>query len=147
MPSAKHSVVIDRPVSEVFAYVIDGTRSPTWRPSVADIRFAGGVAGQVGARYAQGMKGPGGRIPADYELTEVVPDRLIAFKVTAGPARPEGRYEFAPEGAGTRLTFGLNWEPKGIKEKLMSPMVARTMPGEVATLDNLKRVLEQRSSA
>ena len=85
MPSAKHSVVIDRPVSEVFAYVIDGTRSPTWRPSVADIRFAGGVAGQVGARYAQGMKGPGGRIPADYELTEVVPDRLIAFKVTAGP--------------------------------------------------------------
>jgi len=42
------------------------------------------------------------------------------------------------------VTFGLKWEPKGIKEKLMSPMVARTMPGEVRTLDNLKRVLEQR---
>jgi uncharacterized protein YndB with AHSA1/START domain len=145
MPSAQYSVVIDRPVSDVFAYVVDATTGPKWRPSIADIRLASGVSGQVGARYEQGMKGLGGRIAADYELTEVVPNRLIAFKVTAGPARPEGRYEFAPEGTGTRVTFGLNWEPKGIKEKLMSPMVARTMPGEVRTLDNLKRVLEQRS--
>jgi uncharacterized protein YndB with AHSA1/START domain len=143
MPSAKYSVVINRPVSEVFGYVVDGATGPAWRPSIADIRLSSGIAGQVGARYEQGMKGPGGRIPADYELTDVVPNRLIAFKVTAGPARPEGRYEFAPEGGGTRVTFGLDWEPKGIKEKLMSPMVARTMPGEVRTLDNLKRVLEQ----
>jgi uncharacterized protein YndB with AHSA1/START domain len=111
---------------------------------LADVRLAGGTPGQVGARYEQGMKGPGGRIAADYELTEVVPNRLIAFKVIAGPARPEGRYEFAPEGSQTRVTFRLDWEPKGIKEKLMSPMVARAMPGEVAALENLKRVLEQK---
>lgn len=42
------------------------------------------------------------------------------------------------------MTFRLDWEPKGIKEKLMSPMVARAMPGEVAALENLKRVLEQK---
>ena len=144
MPNAKHSVVINRPASEVFGYVVDGTTGPAWRSSVADITLSSGTVGQVGARYAQGMKGPGRRIPADYELTEVVPNRLIAFKVIAGPARPEGRYEFAPEGGGTRVTFTLNWEPKGIKEKLMAPMVARTMPGEVAALDDLKRVLEQR---
>lgn len=143
MPSAKYSVVINRPVSDVFSYVVDGSKGPAWRPSIADIRLSSGSVGQVGARYEQGMKGPGGRIAADYELTEVVPNHVIVFKVTAGPARPEGRYEFAPEGGGTRVTFGLDWEPKGIKERLMSPMVARTMPGEVRTLDNLKRVLEQ----
>jgi uncharacterized protein YndB with AHSA1/START domain len=147
MPNAKHSVVIERPVSEVFAYVLDGTTGPTWRPSVMDIRLASGAQGQVGARYEQGLKGPGGRIAGDYELTEVVPNKVIAFNVVAGPARPQGRYEFAPEGGGTRVTFGLNWEPKGIKENLMAPMVARTMPGEVATLDNLKRVLERRPPA
>jgi uncharacterized protein YndB with AHSA1/START domain len=137
-------VVINRPASEVFGYVVDGTTGPAWRSSIADIALSSGTVGQVGARYAQGMKGPGRRIAADYELTEVVPSRLIAFKVIAGPARPEGRYEFAPEGGGTRVTFTLNWEPKGIKEKLMAPMVARTMPGEVAALDDLKRVLETR---
>jgi uncharacterized protein YndB with AHSA1/START domain len=143
LPSAKHTVEIGKPVGQVFAYVLDGTTAPTWRPAVLDIRLASAARGQVGSRYEQGMKGPTGRIAADYELTEVVPDRLIAFKVTAGPARPEGRYEFAPAGDATRVTFSLNWEPKGIKEKLISPMVARTMPGEVATLDNLKRVLER----
>jgi len=54
MPSAKHSVRIERPVADVFSYVIDGTRAQTWRPSVADIRLAGGAPGQVGARYEQG---------------------------------------------------------------------------------------------
>ncbi len=142
MPTAKHAVEIHKPIGDVFAYVLDGTTAPTWRPGVLDIRLASGADGQVGTRYEQGMKGPTGRIAADYELTEVVPNRLIAFKVTAGPARPDGRYEFAPAGSATRVTFTLNWEPKGIKEKLMSPMVARTMPREVATLDNLKRVLE-----
>lgn len=142
MPKAEHSVVIQRPVPEVFAYVADGAKNPNWRPSVTDIQLTGGSVGTVGARYTQGMKGPGGRIAANYELTEVVPDRRIAFRVVAGPARPEGRYEFEPAGDGTRVTFTLDWEPKGLKEKLMAPLVARTMPKEVATLDDLKRVME-----
>ena len=142
MPQAEHSVVIERPVHEVFVYVADGAKNQTWRSGVTDIKLASGNVGTVGARYEQGMKGPTGRIAADYELTEVVPDRRIAFRVVAGPARPEGRYDFEPSGSGTRVTFALSWEPKGFKEKLMAPMVARTMPKEVATLDDLKRVME-----
>ena len=144
MPHADYSVVIDRPVSEVYRYVADGITAPTWRTSCVDIKLVSGAPGQVGARYEQGLKGPGGRIPGDYEITEAVPDRVLAFQVIAGPAHPRGRYEFAPAADGTRVTFALDWEPKGIKEKLMSPMVARTMPGEVRALDELKRVLEAR---
>ena len=144
MPHADYSVVIDRPVSEVYRYVADGTTAPTWRTSCVDIKLVSGAPGQVGARYELGLKGPGGRIPGDYEITEAVPDRVLAFQVIAGPAHPRGRYEFAPSGGGTRVTFALDWEPKGIKEKLMSPMVARTMPGEVRALDELKKVLEAR---
>ena len=145
MPHADHTVVIDRPVAEVYRYVADGTTAPTWRKSCMDIRLAAGTAGQLGARYEQGLRGPRGRIPGDYEITEAVPDRSFAFQVIAGPARPRGRYEFAPSGGGTRLSFSLDWEPKGIKERLMAPMVARTMPGEVASLEELKRILESRA--
>ena len=66
------------------------------------------------------------------------------FKVTPVRRDPKAATSSRPRGVGTRVTFGLSWEAKGIKEKLMSPMVARTMPGEVRSLDNLKRVLEQR---
>ena len=144
MPHADHSVVIARPVSEVYRYIADGTTAPSWRKTCLDIKLVSGAPGTVGARYEQGLRGPGGRIPGDYEITDAVPDRILAFQVIAGPARPRGRYEFAPDGTGTRVTFSLDWEPKGIKEKLMAPIVARTMPREVAGLDELKRVLEAR---
>ena len=149
MPSAEHAVTIERPVGEVFAYVLDGKNATAWRPSVSDIEKATPGPDRVGTRYTQKMKGgPGGSIPADYELTEVVPDRTIGFKVVAGPAHPTGRYDFESLGPNsTRLRFRLDFEPKGIKERLIAPMVGRTMPKEVATLDDLKRVLEARSPA
>src|SRR5439155_10380146 len=75
MPHADHNVGIDRPVAEVYRYVADGTTAPTWRKSCVDIRLAAGTAGQVGARYEQGLRGPRGRIPGDYEITEAIPER------------------------------------------------------------------------
>ena len=145
MPSARHSVVIERPVGEVYAYVADGTTGPTWRASVTDVKLVAGAPGAAGARYEQGVKGPGGRIAADYEIVEAIAERMLAFQVVAGPARPRGRYDFEAADGGTRVTFALEWEPKGFRERLMSPMVARTMPREVAALDELKRVLESRA--
>ena len=43
----------------------------------------------------------------------------------------------------TRLTFTLHFEPKGIA-RLMDGMIQKTMQSEVATLGNLKKVLESR---
>jgi hypothetical protein len=56
--------------------------------------------------------------------------------------RPEGAYDFAGDGAGTRVTFSLRADPKG-PAKLMSPMIAKSMRSEVEALDELRRVLEQ----
>jgi uncharacterized membrane protein len=144
MPSARHSVVIRRPVHEVYAYVADGTTAPAWRASVMDVKLVAGAPAAPGARYEQGVKGPGGRIAADYEIVEAIPEWVLAFQVVAGPARPRGRYDFEVVDGGTRVAFALEWEPNGFKERLMSPMVARTMPREVRALDELKRVLESR---
>src|SRR5262245_36273402 len=63
----------------------------------------------VGARYSQGVRGPGGRrIAADYEITAYEPNRLIHFRATAGPIRPEGAFTFESLGGGTVLTFELH---------------------------------------
>ena len=140
MPAAENSVVIDKPRSAVFAFVADHENDPKWRPGVADIKRASGE-GQ-GAIYTQGMKGPmGRRIDADFEVTAYQPDTLLAFRTLAGPVRPEGSYRFEDADGGTRVTFSLNASLGGM-QKLMSPMVSKSMRGEVAALDNLKRVLE-----
>jgi uncharacterized membrane protein len=143
MAHAEQTISINRPVDEVFNFVLDGTNSQQWRPAVMDVQRISGTPQGVGARYKQGLKGPGGRrIDGDYEITEVKPNELIAFQVIAGPARPTGTYRFEAVGEATRVTFVLDYQPKGLA-MLMGPMIQRTMQGEVATLSNLKSCLER----
>lgn len=142
MSHADKSLVINRPVNEVYEFVLDGANSPKWRPSVTDVQLLTARPLGVGTRYKQGLKGPSGRIDGDYEIVESRPNEWIKFQVTAGPARPTGTYHFEPtDGGGTRVTFALDYEPKGFA-KLMGPMITRSMWGEVANLDNLKAFLE-----
>ena len=142
MPHAEESITINRPVSAVFHFVLDGTNNALWRSAVLDIERAPGKPSGAGAVYKQGLKGPGGRrIDGDYEIVECQPDELIRFQVIAGPARPTGMYRFEAVGNATRVTFALNLDAKGLT-RLISPMIASTMKSEVATLSNLKAYLE-----
>jgi hypothetical protein len=83
-------------------------------------------------------------IPGDLEITEFEPIRLIAFRVIAGPVRPNGRYVLEAGDGATQVTFSLDAELSGTK-KLMRGMVQKSMDGEVGALANLKRVLEEMS--
>lgn len=141
MSSARYEVTINRPVDAVFAFVADGEKCPQWRPGVIDIKRTSGEG--VGARYAQGVRGPmGRRIAADYEVTVSEPGKRLEFQTLTGPARPHGRYDFEPIEGGTRLTFSLDASLGGLSRLLLGSMVQKTMDSEVRTLDNLKRVLE-----
>ena len=143
MSSAQHSVTIQRPVGEVFAFVADGLNGPRWRPGIVDIAHVSGQG--AGAVYRQGAKGPGGRrVAADYELTVYEPDRHLAFKVIAGPVRPTGEYRFEAVGEGTRLTFSLAAELSGLQKLVLGGAVQRTMDAEVGAIEKLKSVLESR---
>lgn len=141
MPSAERSITINRPVGDVFAFVADGTNARQWRPGVLDVERIGGEG--LEGTYRQGVKGPGGRrIAADYEVYDAEPNKRIAFRAIAGPVRPTGEYRFDEEADGTRLTFSLATQLGGLKGLLMGRAVQASMDGEMAALDNLKRILE-----
>jgi uncharacterized membrane protein len=141
MPSATSEIIIERPPEEVFSFLADPENDPQWRSGVLDIKRVSGSG--VGARYAQGVKGPGGRrIPADIELTELIAGESIAFQTLTGPVRPRGRYAISTAERGTHVRFELDADLKGLK-RLMAPMVQRTMNREVGQLDRLKRAMEQ----
>jgi len=141
MAHAEGNITIDRPVKEVFDFILDGTNSPLWRPSVVDVQLMPGKPLGVGTVFKQGLKGPGGRIDGDYEIIECKPNELIKFQVIAGPARPAGTYIFQSMDNSTQVTFILDFQPKGLA-KLMDGMINSSMKGEVATLSNLKTYLE-----
>jgi uncharacterized membrane protein len=146
MAHAEQTIVINRPIKEVFDFVLEGKNNSLWRPAVMDIEAVAGKPAGVGAVFKQGLKGPGGRrIDGDYELVDVKPNSFIQFAVIAGPARPTGTYQFDAVENATRVTFVLDFKTKGLM-KLMEPMITRTMQAEVATLSNLKAYLESKTN-
>jgi len=138
-PEAEHSITVDRPIEAVFAFLADAENDPRWRSAVLDIERVEGEG--AGARYRQGVKGPmGRRVAADFEITEYAPPRVIGFRGTAGPVRPEGRYELEPVGGGTRVRFSLSAQPRGFA-RLMTPGVARAMRSEVQAIERLPEAM------
>ena len=141
MPHASRTIVINRPVDDVFTFFTTPANDLQWRPHVKEISAQGPPA--AGSRIHQVIEGPGGRgIPADIEITAYERPSRYAFKVVAGPARPEGEYRFAAVGATTEVTFTLNTDLAGIKKFVMSRPVQKSMDGEMAALDTAKRLME-----
>jgi Polyketide cyclase / dehydrase and lipid transport len=140
MAHAEHTVILARPIGEVFAFLADGMNEPKWRPEVINIAHVSGSG--VGAVYAQTMKGPGGRsIAGDYRITRFDEPTRMDFEVIAGPARPTGSYVLRDTGIGsTEVTFTMDLKPRGLMV-LMTPMINKQVKAEVANLDNLAAAL------
>jgi uncharacterized protein YndB with AHSA1/START domain len=141
VPSAERTIVINRQIGEVFAFVADGEKARQWRSGVLEISKQSGD-GQD-AIYRQVVSGPGGRkIDADYRVIDYDPPKHLAFRAIAGPVRPEGSYDLTEADRKTSLTFRLSAELGGWKKWLMGGQVQKTMDAEMAALDKLKQVLE-----
>jgi len=145
MAHAEQMIVINRPIQEVFNFVLDGSKNMLWRPSVADVQAVSGKPAGAGAVFKQGLKGPGGRrMDGDYQIVEATAPSFIKFEVIAGPARPTGTYQFDTVANGTQVKFVLDYQTKGLA-KLMEPMINRAMREEVGCLTNLKAYLESQT--
>ena len=141
MPSAQRTIVIDRPVDEVFAFFTDPSNDLIWRPQVKEVSAAGRIG--VGSRIHQVVKGPGGRgIAADIEVTDYQQAERYTFRVVAGPVRPTGEFRFTADGDATTVSFSLAADLSGLKKALMSRPVQKSMDGEMRALNQAKAALE-----
>jgi uncharacterized membrane protein len=141
MPSAQRSVVINRPVDEVFAFFTNPSNELAWRPHLKEVASQAPIA--VGTRVHQVVKGPGGRgIPADIEITGYEPSARYAFRVVAGPVRPVGEFRFTGEDRATTVSLSLSADLTGVKKLVMSRAVQRSMDGEMQALDRARAVIE-----
>jgi uncharacterized protein YndB with AHSA1/START domain len=139
MAHANATVLVSRPIGEVFAFLADGMNEPAWRPGVTNVRHVAETGAGVGATFRQTMKGPRGRsIPGDYGITDYQPPSRLDFEVIAGPARPTGRFDLqrkAPD-----VTFSLDLRPRGLL-MLFAPMINEQVRSEVANIANLPNAM------
>jgi uncharacterized protein YndB with AHSA1/START domain len=136
----EHEVVVDRPPSEVFAYVIDADKLPEWQEGVIEARkeTEGPVA--AGTRFTEVRKFLGRRMESSVEVTEFEPDRTFTLKTTAGPVPFTIAQHFEPANGGTRIRVTGKGEPGGffkVAEPLVGRQVKRFLEHSFATLKDL----------
>jgi hypothetical protein len=139
------SVVIRRPVAEVFAYVTDMPRTGEWRTTVLEadaLEWEGSSA--VGARFRAVTRVAARRWDWMLEVTRWDPPWSFAYAVVEGSVPMEVAYRLEQHAEGCRFTLEAATEPiGGAFGRLVVPVIASGMRREVRTdVRNLQRILD-----
>ncbi len=135
------SVVIHRPVEEVFAYSNDTSHWAEWIPGLIEVSAPEGPL-HAGTRIGEVFKFLGRPIESTFEVVEYEPNRRVTFRTVAGPIPMTGTQTYEPVDGATRLTMSGEGEAGGFF-KLAEPVVAQMTRRQFQTsLDNLKDLLE-----
>jgi uncharacterized protein YndB with AHSA1/START domain len=121
------TVVIDRPIEEVFAFLADGENDPKFSPRVLEIEKATDGPPGVGTVYSSTVKDAGVKTKREFKLTEFDPPTRIRWAEVSKNAvtASEGGYDLAPEAGGTRVTIYNVLEGHGLG-KLLTPLALRS---------------------
>ena len=139
------SVDVDRPPSEVFAYITDADRLPEWQSGAVEAQWQGEKA--QGARIREVRKFLGRRMETELEVTEYESDRRFGLRAVSGPVPFSVTQVLEPRNGGTRLTFVGEGEPGGFF-KLAEPVVARVAERQFRNdFETLKDILEGSATA
>jgi uncharacterized membrane protein len=141
MAKVEASMVINRPLTEVFQYMSVNENALQWQPGLLETRVTNDVNGP-GRAWIDTIQFLGRRMETPFQLTDWQLNQKIAFQSMGGPIPMQGSYAFAPNGAGVQVTFLLTGEPGGFF-KLAEPVLMKILQRQWQTnLANLKDVLE-----
>jgi carbon monoxide dehydrogenase subunit G len=142
MIRAETSVVINRPVEDIEAFLNDLQNQAQWVSGHIEVRSRTEGPLRPGYKYTDVRQMLGQRLEATVELMELVPKRRRSLKTTEGPISAKATFTFEPVEGGTRVNYTFEGEAKGVF-KLADPVLARMIQRQVETdFSNLKDLLE-----
>lgn len=104
----KHGVFVDKPPSDVFAFLSDPDKMPQWQSTNFEIKGkkqAGGKGNlQKGTKVHDRRNVLGKEIDGEWEVADVVQDKKLVLRVSTGPVPWEMTYTLEPLEGGTMLT-------------------------------------------
>lgn len=135
------TIEVARPPEEVFAYLTDPTRFTEWQRDVVRVEAEHPGTPGVGSRFSTTRR-IGGTMTQ--EVTELDAPRRWAVRGVSGPIRPSATITVEPvdAGAGSRVTFTLDFEGHGIGVPLVPVVRRQAEKGAPVSYRNVKALLE-----
>ena len=142
MVRVEHTVIICRPVQEVFEFLTDPENNRLWQDGVIKSRKISEGPVNVGTRGEDIRKYLGREFQITYEIVEYEPDKKLRFRSLSGPVQFEGSYALEPVKEGTRFSFTIQGEA-GPFAALIGALAERMARKQVESdAASLKRLLE-----
>jgi uncharacterized protein YndB with AHSA1/START domain len=139
-----HSIVVERPIDEVFAYLTDPETAPEWQASALEARLEGSGPMRAGSRVIETRKLLGRRMESTMEVVEHEPPSRFVIRASSGPVPFTVTNVLSQADGGTRIDAAVEGEPGGFF-RLAEPLVARAVERELHnTLATFKDVMESR---
>jgi len=123
------TVVIGRPIDEVFAFLADGENDKRFSSRILEIKKTTDGPPGAGSVYASTAKDGPFKAKHEFELIAFEPPTRIRWterSKTTPVVVPEGGYDLEPAGDGTRLTFFNVLEGRGLLGRLIAPTALRS---------------------
>ncbi len=111
---ASASIVIDRPISEVWDFVADIRNMDKWVNGVSDPKPISQGEWGVGSTFESGYTYAGKTHTITYEITGFDPPNRVSVRSTSGPFPFEGWTEVRKEGDGTHVTNAIDAKPTNV---------------------------------
>jgi carbon monoxide dehydrogenase subunit G len=141
MATYEHTVEIERPPDEVFAFVTDPANYPRWQPSLVEVTPHARGPLRVGSEATEVRRFLGREMETTWTCVEHEPVRRSAIESADGPVPFRGTFQLEPHGRGTRFTWTV--ETWGAASRLGGPLVGRATKRELeANASRLKELLE-----
>lgn len=137
-----HSIVINRPVGEVFDFVTTLTNERRWQPEIEEITITSPAPFGVGSTFREVRRTMGQRFEWLFEVFEFEPNRSIGIRTRSGRMPYSGYRYFEAVPGGTRVTEEGELRLTGLW-RLFDPLLARlSQKPLVVAYARLKAILE-----
>jgi hypothetical protein len=148
MTRIESSILVPKPIEDVFSFLNTRESHLKFIPRITAFnQTSQGAFGQVGTTLAGMLNYFGIRIPVQYEIIEIEPNRRLAMKGQMGPVQFKDGYVLSAAEKGSQIKFWLELNPTGLT-KVFSPfakLIGKFHAWE--TLRNLKRELKTKEIA
>ena len=137
-----HTIHIDRPVGQVFAYLAEPAHLRDWQSSLIENRLLTEGPLRAGSRFREVRRtGPGKtELEAEVVVFDEPSGRLSTRTLTKPPVTVS--YALDPDAGGTRLRYEFGMRTAGLM-RLMEPLTAASIRKDTsADMQRLKSLLE-----
>jgi uncharacterized membrane protein len=142
MDGFEMSIVINRPIEEVFAVLANLENDIKWRSEWVETRKTSEGPIGVGSTFCLTGEFLGRRVPTIYKVIEYEPNRRAAWKAVSGPLPLKFQRTFEGVEGGTHFTIRYEAEVRGVFKLAMSLLAKTVKRKHDGDLRKVKELIE-----